>query len=280
MLANPDRSKPPGAFVAMVAGLHDGLPRSPTASRRPACSCGSLARRPRAARGARRGARRRRRRSRGAAGAAPEPLLARLADGARWPERFALLDAEFAALAAAGRGDSGRTPRGGLRLGPPGGDGRQPADPELAREVGWSRRHLGEKFRAETGLAPKTAARLMRFERACDRLRGPGALARRGRRRRRLRRPGPPLPRLPRPRRHHRHRVARRTPGPLTRPASRGVGQDCRMPWMSRVIWIVDPTTGTPRARICCQFTVKCSRCSSVVAVQPAPMPFHSCMPR
>src|SRR5262245_22167683 len=38
---------------------------------------------------------------------------------------------------------------------------------ELARTIGFSRRHFGERFACEFGIAPKAAARVFRFERAC-----------------------------------------------------------------------------------------------------------------
>lgn len=102
-----------------------------------------------------------------------DAVLGPLADRAReqllgasdWPARFAAVDRLLAARLAAGpdvdppasvvqawrliRRSAGRV---GVR--------------ELARDTGWSTRHLRELLRRETGLAPKQAARVVRFDRA------------------------------------------------------------------------------------------------------------------
>ena len=174
LLANADRSKPPGAFVALVGGLHQapaeiaqGDPQTGVQLRLTWRGARALLGLPAAELagdtvdlaallGRRTG-----------------PLLDRLASTPDWPARFALLDAELMRLAAAGRGERGVRPEVGYawdRLEETGGNLRIE---ELAAEVGWSRRHLAELFRAETGLAPKAAARVMRFERARDRLLSP-----------------------------------------------------------------------------------------------------------
>jgi AraC-like DNA-binding protein len=93
----------------------------------------------------------------------------RLRELPTWGERFALLDDVLAARAVdpvppqPELGEAWRRMRGA--------DGRVRVT-DLAGEVGWSRRHLGERFRAELGLAPKQAARVLRFERAARLLRG------------------------------------------------------------------------------------------------------------
>jgi AraC-like DNA-binding protein len=98
----------------------------------------------------------------------------RLASTSTWSDRFRILDDVFATLSAS-QDDSlpvaaelreawrlMLASEGSMRIG------------DVADEIGWSRRHFGEKLRAETGITPKQAARILRFERV-------GKLLRQGR---------------------------------------------------------------------------------------------------
>ena len=99
----------------------------------------------------------------------------RLAPG--WPERFAVLDEILLRRAAAAAlrpdalcsgalGPDAASPEVGWawqRLLRTGGALRVS---ELAAATGWSGRHLTSRFRAEIGLTPKAAARVIRFDRA------------------------------------------------------------------------------------------------------------------
>lgn len=174
LLANADPAHPPGRFTAMASGLHDGPAVIATGERQTGLQLGLTWRGARALLGV------------PAAELAGDtvdldallgrrtgPLLERLAEPGTWAERFARLDAGLLELAAHGRGERGIGAEVGYawdRLEETGGTLRIA---ELATEVGWSRRHLAERFRGETGLAPKSAARLIRFERACEALRSP-----------------------------------------------------------------------------------------------------------
>ncbi|OAA18864.1 DNA-binding domain-containing protein, AraC-type [Frankia sp. EI5c] len=100
-------------------------------------------------------------------GAAGRRLTERLRAAAGWPERFALLDTELAALVGAERRISRDVPpelRRAWNL-LRNECGAVPVS-ALAAEVGWSARHLGSHFHAEIGLSPKAAARVIRFDRA------------------------------------------------------------------------------------------------------------------
>lgn len=79
-----------------------------------------------------------------------------------WAERFELLDAYLARRIAASR-EMEPTIGGALRL-LEHLHGRCRID-ALAETAGWSRRHFAACFRAESGLAPKTFARILRFNR-------------------------------------------------------------------------------------------------------------------
>jgi AraC-like DNA-binding protein len=90
-----------------------------------------------------------------------------LATASGWPARFAALDRELIALAALHRDHRPwRDPtldRAWHRLHESRG---RIAVAELAREVGWGRRRLTERFVAEYGIAPKPVGRLTRFAEA------------------------------------------------------------------------------------------------------------------
>lgn len=96
-------------------------------------------------------------------GSPAEELVDRLAAAPDWRERMSVLDDTFATWAAAGPVPSARVVWAWRRLCRTGG--RVPIA-RLADEVGWTRRNLLARFRAQIGLSPKTAARVIRFQRA------------------------------------------------------------------------------------------------------------------
>jgi AraC-like DNA-binding protein len=112
----------------------------------------------------------------------PRPALAelpeRLIEAPGWSRRFQILNE---VLLASATGAAEHEPPGEVRwawrrLVTEGGTvpvGR------LAEDVGWSRRHFSERFTREFGLAPKQAARVVRFGRAAAMVRRlpPGGLA-------------------------------------------------------------------------------------------------------
>ncbi|WP_369389318.1 helix-turn-helix domain-containing protein [Streptomyces sp. CG1] len=97
------------------------------------------------------------------AGAGLGELAAALAALTGWPERFALLDRVLLERLRAGVPVSERVVHAWSLLGR--SAGRVPV-PRLAEEVGWSVRHLENRFREQIGLPPKAAARVLRLQRA------------------------------------------------------------------------------------------------------------------
>jgi len=92
-----------------------------------------------------------------------EDLIGMLRAADTWQKRFEILDRTFtSALISTGwpteiswAWDRLANTHGALPI------------QQLADEIGYSRRHFSEQFRDATGLAPKSASRVFRFERAC-----------------------------------------------------------------------------------------------------------------
>jgi len=94
-------------------------------------------------------------------------LVDRLRARPSWPGRFAVLDAFLARRIAHGPEPAPEVAHAWRRIRATGGAVRVG---RLVEEVGWSHRHLIAMFRRQIGLAPRTAARLVRFERVLRRL--------------------------------------------------------------------------------------------------------------
>ncbi|BEK98608.1 AraC family transcriptional regulator [Nocardia seriolae] len=96
-------------------------------------------------------------------------LRERLSPLSSWPQRFAVLDEILLRRVRPVPWDDGLARAWTLLSGP---------DPAVrvaavADEIGWSRRHLGNRFSAEFGITPKDAVRVARFERSHRLLRDP-----------------------------------------------------------------------------------------------------------
>ncbi len=96
-------------------------------------------------------------------GAAAAELHERLRQAASWPGRFALLDRVLLRRADLDQQPAPDVTTAWRLLTRSGGTIRAS---ELAAETGWSPRYLQRRLLAETGLTPKAAARVTRFDRA------------------------------------------------------------------------------------------------------------------
>ncbi|HEY7489118.1 MAG TPA: AraC family transcriptional regulator [Streptosporangiaceae bacterium] len=94
-----------------------------------------------------------------------EGFVTQLAETPDWGERFDLLDELLLSRLDRGPSPAPEVSRAWRLL--YGSDGQIPVA-ELADEVGWSRKHLVERFRDQVGLTPKVMARVLRFHRAMD----------------------------------------------------------------------------------------------------------------
>ncbi|GAB3427999.1 AraC family transcriptional regulator [Flindersiella endophytica] len=90
-------------------------------------------------------------------------LADRIRTATTWTGRFAALDAMLERIAMPGSSPSPELGWAWKRLTESAGSVEIGT---LAAEIGWSRQHLRTRFQREYGLAPKVAARVMRFETA------------------------------------------------------------------------------------------------------------------
>jgi AraC-like DNA-binding protein len=97
-------------------------------------------------------------------------LVERLRSARTWTDRFLELDDVLARIA---RQRDGPVPALGWAWRRLSASHGRVEITTLAKEIGWSRRHLSERFRREFGLTPKVAGRVMRFEVAHRLLRAP-----------------------------------------------------------------------------------------------------------
>lgn len=96
-------------------------------------------------------------------GGLADELQERLAAAPTWAARFRVLDARLGRVLDPDRRPAPEVRRAWSLLRASGGTARVA---DVARAVGWSERHLAARFRVEIGLAPKAAARVIRFDRA------------------------------------------------------------------------------------------------------------------
>jgi AraC-like DNA-binding protein len=100
-------------------------------------------------------------------GAAGARLAERIRDARGWERRFAVLDGFLLRRAVDGPRPAPEVVRAWRRIEETAG-----AAPigRIAGEVGWSHRHLIAMFRRQIGVPPRTAARIVRFERVLARV--------------------------------------------------------------------------------------------------------------
>jgi AraC-like DNA-binding protein len=98
-------------------------------------------------------------------GARTSSFVTRLAETPDWAARFDLLDRLLLARLAEGPAPAPEVRRAwGLLDGTAG----QVSVADIADDVGWSRKHLVDRFKRQVGLSPKVMARVLRFHRASD----------------------------------------------------------------------------------------------------------------